>query len=103
MIDINDLMKQAQSMQGKMAEDLKKMRVEGSSGGEMVKVVLNGQKELTNIEIQPQALEDPELLSDLVLSAMNSAYQKIDQQIPNNMGDMLKNVDLSQISKLFQK
>jgi len=106
-MDLQDMMRQAQSMQTKMKDDLAKMALEGSSGGGGVKVVINGNKELTQIEIDPEAAKDSELLADLILAAMNAAYQQANQQLQNHMqgqlSQMMGNLDLSGLSDLFKK
>ena len=77
-VNIGKLMKQAQEMQSKMAkiqEELAAKEVEGSSGGGMVKVRMNGQQELLNIEIDSEVFGegDKEMLEDLVVAAVNDA------------------------------
>ncbi|MCB9396852.1 MAG: YbaB/EbfC family nucleoid-associated protein [Acidobacteria bacterium] len=101
MIDFNDLMQKAQMFQGKMKDDLEKMRVQGSAGGEMVKVVVNGNRELTSIQINPEALKDPEMLEDMILSALQSAYSQVNEKVQDQMSGMLGGLDFSQIGKMF--
>ncbi|RME81992.1 MAG: YbaB/EbfC family nucleoid-associated protein, partial [Planctomycetota bacterium] len=58
--DMGDLLKQAQQMQKKMAklqEDLAERVVEGTAGGNMVKALVNGQKELLKIELDPEVVD----------------------------------------------
>ena len=74
--DINKLMQQAQQMQAQMAkaqEEIAKETVESSAGGGMVTVKANGAGELLEVRIDPRAIypDDPELLADLVLAAVN--------------------------------
>jgi DNA-binding YbaB/EbfC family protein len=76
-----DMMKQMQKMQAKMEEiqkELENKRVEGSSGGGMVKVIANGKQEILEIKIDPEVVnkEDVEMLEDLVLAAVNQAKEK---------------------------
>lgn len=76
-----DMMKQMQKMQAKMEEiqkELENKRVEGSSGGGMVKVVANGKQEILEIKIDPEVVnkEDVEMLEDLILAAVNQAKEK---------------------------
>ena len=76
-----DMMKQIQKMQVKMEEvqkELENKRVEGTSGGGMVKVVANGKQEILEIKIDPEVVnkEDVEMLEDLVLAAVNQAREK---------------------------
>ena len=76
-----DMMKQVQKMQAKMEEvqkELENKRVEGTSGGGMVKVIANGKQEILEIRIDPEVVnkEDVEMLEDLVLAAVNQAREK---------------------------
>lgn len=76
-----DMMKQVQKMQAKMEEvqkELENKRVEGTSGGGMVKVIANGKQEILEIKIDPEVVnkEDVEMLEDLVLAAVNQAREK---------------------------
>ncbi len=74
------MMKQAQALQAKMAQaqsELGEISVEANSGGGMVVVCANGNKEITSIKINPDVLEeDIDLLEDLVLAATNQALVK---------------------------
>lgn len=79
--DMGKIMKQVQKMQEDMArlqEELKEMTVEATSGGGMVKVVANGKQEIKEIKISREVIdpEDPEMLEDLVLSAVNEALRR---------------------------
>lgn len=76
-----DMMKQVQKMQAKMEEvqkELENKRVEGTSGGGMVKVTANGKQEILEIKIDPEVVnkEDVEMLEDLILAAVNQAREK---------------------------
>ena len=81
MTDFTNLISQAKKMQEKMKEtqeNLKKIEVEGVSGGDTVKVVLNGDYELKNIKIEESILrEKKEILEDLIIAAHNDAKQKL--------------------------
>ena len=106
MFDMNKLgqmMGQAQEMQKKFKEDLAKLAIHGSSGGGVVKVVINGLKEVTKIEIDPQATQDVEMLNDLILAVLNGAYAEADKQIGSQVSDMMGGIDLSQLGQFFQK
>lgn len=86
-MNIKKLLRQAQEMQAKMQEKMKNMVMEGSAGGGMVKVWLNGEKQLQKIEINPEILkgEEKETLEDLILAAFNDASEKINKEIENIM------------------
>lgn len=78
--DMGSLLKQAQMMQKKMRDaeaQLQERIVEGSSGGGVVKVYLNGLQEVQGVKIQPDAVDpaDVEGLEDLVMTAMKQAIQ----------------------------
>ena len=79
-MDMNALLKQAQQMQSEMMaaqENLKNEEVEASSGGGMVKVTISGDMVIKDITIDPDAVdpEDAEMLSDMVLAAVNEAIR----------------------------
>ena len=82
MVDLGNMMKQAQQLQKKMSEAQEKLNsieVEGVSGGGMVKVVVSGKKILISIDVNPELMkEDKEMLEDLILVAINNAIQKVD-------------------------
>ena len=61
---LQEMMKQAQSMQERLETEMNEARFEGSSGGVLVRVVMDGKKQVETVEIDPQALdpEDVELL-----------------------------------------
>jgi nucleoid-associated protein EbfC len=89
--DMNALLKQAQQMQAEMAkaqEQLKAEVVEASAGGGMVKVKMRGDLMLQEISIDPEAIdpEDPELLSDMVLAAVNEAIRSAQELASSKMG-----------------
>ena len=81
MSDFNDLISQAKKMQDKMKETqemLKKIEVEGISGGNSVKVIMNGDGELKKITLDNESLkESKEILEDLIVAAHNDAKSKL--------------------------
>ena len=84
-------MKQAQAMQKKMNEAQEKIgqiKVEGQAGGDMVKVTMNGKGEAVKIAIDPKIIDpnDPEMLEDLVIAALNDAKKKSDAAAADEMG-----------------
>ncbi len=81
MFDFKKLQKMQQEMQEKMGsiqDDLGKQRVEGSSGGGMVKAIVTGNQELVDLQIAKDAVDpdDVEMLQDLVIAAVNQAMAK---------------------------
>ena len=89
-MDMRFLMKQAQQMQAKLAETQAALRVEGTAGGELVKVTLNGSKELVGLSIAKDAMdpEDPSMLEDLLLAAFRDATAKADEAMKKQMGGL---------------
>ena len=92
-IDINKLMQQAQQMQEQMAqaqEQLASETVEASAGGGLVTVRATGNGEITEIKIDPKAVDpdDPELLEDMVLAAVNEALRSAQSLAQSKLGAM---------------
>ena len=84
--------KKAQEMQKKMADiqsEINSMEIEGVSGGNMVKVVINGEKKILSLNLDPEVLkEDKEMLEDLVVVAINQAIEKVDAMSKEKMGSL---------------
>ncbi|HEX9080973.1 MAG TPA: YbaB/EbfC family nucleoid-associated protein [Holophagaceae bacterium] len=89
-MDMRFLMKQAQQMQAKLQEAQANFRAEGTAGGQLVKVTLNGSKELMGLSIAKEAMdpEDPSMLEDLLMAAFRDAVQKVDEGMKQQMGGM---------------
>ena len=81
MADFNDLIGQAKKMQEKMKEtqdNLKKIEVEGVSGGDAVKIIINGEGELKKITFNDTSYkETKEILEDLIIAAHHDAKLKL--------------------------
>jgi|TARA_B110000014_G_scaffold121516_1_gene83494 hypothetical protein len=81
MADFNDLIGQAKKMQEKMKEtqdNLKKIEVEGVSGGDAVKIIMNGEGELKKITFNDTSYkETKEILEDLIIAAHHDAKLKL--------------------------
>ena len=96
---MNQMLKQVQKMQADMMaaqEKLKDERVEASAGGGMVKVVVSGDLEVKEITISPEAIDpdDPELLADTVLAAVNEALRQAQDLAAKRMGGLTGGLDL---------
>ena len=87
---LQEMMKQAQSMQERLETEMNEARFEGSSGGGLVRVVMDGKKQVETVEIDPQALdpEDVELLQDLIVKAFNQAAAKADEQLKTQVSGL---------------
>ena len=97
--NMQKMMKQMQKMQKDMAkaqEELVAKTIEGSAGGGMVTVTINGNKEVTNVVIKPEVVDpdDIEMLQDLVLAATNDALKKMDDLTNETMGKFTKGMNL---------
>jgi nucleoid-associated protein EbfC len=88
------MMKQAQQMQQKMQEEIAQIRVEASSGGGMVTVKMDGQKNCLGVTIDPEAAGDAEMLQDMVMAAFNEAIKKVEEQTQQKMSGMLGGMGL---------
>ena len=89
-MDMRFLMKQAQAMQAKLAEAQKNLRVDGTAGGALVTVTLNGSKELVGLSISKDAMdpEDPSMLEDLILAAFKDASAKAEESMAKVTGGL---------------
>lgn len=93
MHDIRKLMKQAQEMQAqmqKMQEQLAEQQIEGTSGGGMVAITMNGRHEVVGVKIDPQVIapDDVEMLEDLIAAACNDAVAKVQEKMQSEMGKL---------------
>ena len=91
--DMNKMLKEAQRMQDELAKaqaEAANEIVEASAGGGMVTVKANGAGEVVSITIDPRAIDpdDPELLSDLVLAAVNEALRSAQSLAQTKLGGM---------------
>jgi len=90
MSSIRTLMKQAQEMQEKLQRELAETIVEASVGGGMVTVEMSGHKKLVSVKIDPEVMdpEDPSMLEDLILAAVNEANRRVDETLQEKMGTL---------------
>ena len=80
--------KQIQEQMGAFQEKLGDLRVSGSSGGGMVEIEMNGRMEVLAVRIADEAIEDRDMLQDLVAAALNNALEKVRETIQQQMGFM---------------
>jgi nucleoid-associated protein EbfC len=90
-MDLNSMMKQLQQVQADMAsaqEKLKDEVVEASAGGGMVKVKMSGDLRLLEVTIDPDAAdpEDTEMLSEMVMAAVNEALRSAQELAAKKLG-----------------
>jgi DNA-binding YbaB/EbfC family protein len=92
--DMNKMLQEAQRMQAELAqaqEEAAKEVVEASAGGGMVTVKANGAGEVVEIRIDPKAVDpdDPELLADMVLAAVNEALRSARSVMESKMSGIM--------------
>ena len=97
-MNIQAMMQQAKDMQERLQKQMAATRVEASAGGGMVTVKATGRGEIVGITIDPKAIDpdDPELLADLVMAAVNEALRsanalmesKVQGMIPGGLGGL---------------
>lgn len=106
MLNIQGIMKQAQQMQRKMQEAQAKIGMqeqEGTSGGNLVKIVLNGKSEMKSLSIDKSLLnpEEVDVLEDLIMAAYNDAHQKVDAMMEEGMKEATGGVGLGGLKLPF--
>ncbi len=89
-MDLQKMLRSAQEMQDRLQKELAVLRVEGSSGGGMVSVVLDGHKALQTLRIDPEVVnrDEVEMLQDLVVAAFNDAAAKVDEALAQKLGGL---------------
>ena len=99
MPNMQQMMKQVQKMQADMAkaqEALKDEEVSATAGGGMVTVKVSGDQVVKSIEIKPEAIDpdDPELLQDMILAAVNEGMRASQELAAQKMGGLTGGMDL---------
>jgi DNA-binding YbaB/EbfC family protein len=89
-MNIQKLMKQAQQMQTRLQAELETLEVESSVGGGMVTVKMSGHKIVKSVHIEPDVLDpdDPDMVQDLIVAAVNEACRKVDEEMQSKLGGM---------------
>lgn len=90
MAEMQKMLKAAKEMQDRLQKELAEMRIEGTSGGGMVTVVMDGQKTLLSIRIEKEVVnrDDVDMLQDLIVAASNDAAAKVDGTISQKLGSL---------------
>jgi hypothetical protein len=88
--DPRKLMKQFQQAQERLQAEIAALVIEATAGGGMVKVEMDGQKQLRSLKIDPQVVDksDVDMLQDLVLAAINEAGRKVDAAVQEKVGSL---------------
>ena len=105
MNSFNDMIKQAQDLQKKMAEAQEKvetLEAEGISGGGIVKITINGKNNVTSVNIDETVIDknEKEILEDLIVAAFNDARDKIQRKITDEMSSLTGGIKLPPGMKL---
>jgi DNA-binding YbaB/EbfC family protein len=84
---LQQMLTQFRQMQEGLQKQIETVQVEASAGGGMVNVKMNGQKQLTDVRIDPEVFagKDQELLQDLVRAAVNEASRRVDEELSNQV------------------
>ena len=109
MPNLGDMMNQIQQAGEKMQDvqkQLEKIVAYGEAGGGMVKVSVSGKQKVLSLAIDPDIMDDPEMVQDLVLAAVNNALDEAARLAQEEIGkvtggminpaDILKNMNLGQ-------
>ena len=98
MNNFSDMLSKAKAMQEKMKEaqeQIKKIEVEGMSGGNLVKVTLSGDYELKSIEISNEAKkESQEIINDLIIAAYNNAKENLKKKSSEEISKVTGGINL---------
>ncbi|MGC2332958.1 MAG: YbaB/EbfC family nucleoid-associated protein [Candidatus Acidiferrales bacterium] len=87
---LQQMLAQFRQVQEKLEKQLDGLSVEASAGGGMVCVKMNGQKQLTELRIEPDVFKskDQEMLQELVLAAVNEANRRVDEELSKQVKDL---------------
>jgi DNA-binding YbaB/EbfC family protein len=95
-MNIQSMMKQAQQMQERLQQQMAETHVEATAGGGMVTVVMNGNKQVERIKLDPDVVskDDVEMLQDLLVAALADAHRKAEDAMKQQVGGMLGGLKL---------
>ncbi len=76
---MKNMLREAQKLQAKLMEELRKIRIEGSAGGGMVRIEMDGEQNVLAVKIEPEIFEEKDvaMVEDLILAALNDAKKKV--------------------------
>ena len=102
----NDMLKQVQKMQEDMANlqaELDEREYTATSGGGMITVTVNGKHEITELKINPEAInpEEPEMLEDLITVAVNEAISTASKTSEEEMGALTGGLNIPGMPGMF--
>lgn len=84
---LQQMLSQFRQIQENLQKQVDAVQVEASAGGGMVIVKMNGQKQVTQVRIDPDVFKgkDQEMLQDLILAAVNEACRRVDEELANQL------------------
>jgi hypothetical protein len=87
---LQQMLAQFRQVQEKLEKQLDEISVEASAGGGMVIVKMNGQKQLTEVRVEPEVFKskDQEMLQELILAAVNDAARRVDEELSKQVKDL---------------
>jgi len=87
---LQQMLTQFRQVQEKLEKQIDGIIVEASAGGGMVTVKMNGQKQLTEVRIEPETFKskDQEMLQELILAAVNEATRRVDEELSKQVKDL---------------
>src|SRR5271167_345736 len=87
---LQQMLSQFRQVQETLEKRIDGLSVEASAGGGMVSVKMNGQKQLTEVRIEPDVFKgkDQEMLQELILAAVNDAARRVDEELSKQMRDI---------------
>ena len=95
MVNIGNMMKQAQRQAQNLQDDMQKVQeelesltVEGSAGGGVVKIVMSGKQTVESVTIEPEAAAELGMLQDLIAAAVNAAFNKTQEIASQKMNSV---------------
>lgn len=96
---LNNIMRQAQRMQSKISEiqeEIGEEEFEASTGGGVVTATVNGNKEILDVDIDPEVLDpdDVEMLEEMIVGAMNQALQKAAEKMDEEIEEVTGGMDV---------
>tara|TARA_B100000900_G_scaffold355142_1_gene324238 strand:- start:1137 stop:1460 length:324 start_codon:yes stop_codon:yes gene_type:complete len=107
MTDFNKILDKAKELEAKMKEsqeNIKKIKAEGVSGANSVKVILDGEGEMQKIEISEETFkEDKSIVEDLIIAAHNDAKSKIKTKTTEEISKATGGMGIPGLSGLFKK
>jgi DNA-binding YbaB/EbfC family protein len=87
---LQQMLSQFRQVQERLEKQIDELSVEASAGGGMVTVRMNGQKQLTEVRIEPETFKgkDQEMLQELIRAAVNDASRRVDEELSRQMKDL---------------